>query len=85
MITHQDPSVHSPALLQVIYGTMQELADGSRVLTDDAYLRSSIVEPQASIVKGYAAAMPSYAGRLSEAQISEPCAYIRSLATPPAK
>lgn len=71
----------APSLLG-LYGTMQELADGSRVRVDDAYIRRSILEPQAEIAKGYAAAMPSYAGRLDEASVSRITAYLKSLAAP---
>ncbi len=80
---HMQGAAQLGPALHGLYGTMQELTDGSRVLVDNAYLRSSILEPQAQVAKGYAPAMPSYAGRLSETQISEIGAYIRSLAGPP--
>ncbi len=70
------PSVHG------LYGTMQELTDGSRVKVDDDYIRRSILEPQAQIAKGYAAAMPSYAGRLDEAAIARITTYLKSLSPP---
>ena len=70
------PSLHG------IYGTEQELADGSVILVDDQYLRTSILAPEAHIVKGYAPAMPSFAGKLDDEQISDLIAYIRSLSPP---
>ncbi|MCU0778063.1 MAG: urate hydroxylase PuuD [Akkermansiaceae bacterium] len=68
----------APAL-DGVYGSMQVLADGSTVLADDDYLRRSILEPQAQVVKGYAPSMPSFAGRLGEREMDDLLAYLRSL------
>ncbi len=61
-----------------VYGTSQMLADGSTVLADETYLRESILQPQLKIVKGYAAAMPSFS-HLPPQEIDELIAYIKSL------
>jgi cytochrome c oxidase subunit 2 len=45
---------------------------------DEEYLRRSIVDPNAEIVPGFQSIMPSYAGRLSEEQILDLLAYLRS-------
>ena len=64
-----------------LYGSEVELADGSKVQADDAYLEESIVEPDAKVVAGFAPhLMPSYAGMLDDGQIAAVIAYIRSLA-----
>jgi cytochrome c2 len=48
---------------------------------DEAYLKESIVDPDARVVAGFAPhLMPSYAGVLDEGQIAAVVAYIRSLA-----
>ncbi len=39
--------------LNGIYGKKVQLEDGSSVVVDDAYLRESILQPDAKIVKGY--------------------------------
>lgn len=57
-----------PSFLK-IFGQEEEMADGSKVKVDENYLRTSIVNPNAQIVKGYAPAMPSFAGQLSEDEI----------------
>ncbi|GAB4424803.1 MAG: cytochrome c oxidase subunit II [Anaerolineae bacterium] len=62
-----------------IYGMEEELEGGSTVLVDDVYLRESIIDPNAKIVAGYDPAMPSYAGTLSEGNILQIVAYIKSL------
>jgi cytochrome c oxidase subunit II len=59
------------------------LADGSTVTADDAYLRESILAPNAKIVAGYQPLMPTFQGQLSEEQILNLTAYIKSLQSLP--
>ncbi len=63
-----------------IYGHSEALSDGSHVLVDEGYLRESIVNSRAKIVVGYPPIMPSYQGQLSEEQLNQLIAYIKSLA-----
>jgi cytochrome c oxidase subunit 2 len=63
-----------------LYGAEEKLADGSTVTADENYLRESILNPNAKIVAGYAGVMPSYDGQLSEDQINQLLAYLKSLA-----
>lgn len=44
-----------------LYGKTETLSDGSQVTVDEAYLRQAIREPNAVLVKGFAAVMPSFA------------------------
>lgn len=67
------PSVHR------IYEKEVLLADGSTVIADDKYLRQSILNPSAQLVKGYPAAMPSFAETLSSQEVDQLVAYIKSL------
>jgi cytochrome c oxidase subunit 2 len=62
-----------------VFGKPQELADGSTVTVDDAYVRESILTPQAKTVAGFQQIMPTYQGQLSEEQILQLIAYVRSL------
>ncbi|GAA0852249.1 cytochrome c oxidase subunit II [Aliiglaciecola litoralis] len=41
-----------------LYGKTQTMVDGTQVIVDDAYLKESIINPMAKIVKGYAPIMP---------------------------
>jgi cytochrome c oxidase subunit 2 len=50
---------------------------------DDQYIRDSILLPASQIAAGYSNAMPTYQGRVSEEQIIQLVAYIRSLAGKP--
>ena len=54
---------------------------------DDAYIRESILQPNAKIVAGYVPVMPSFQGLVTEDQILALTAYIKSLKDqpPPAK
>ena len=62
-------------------GSERNLAGGGAVKADAAYLRESILDPQAKRVEGVAedTGMPAYAGILTEAQIDSLVKYIESL------
>ncbi len=65
-----------------LFGTTRDLAKGPKRVVDEAYLRQSILDPGAEIVKGYEkveAGMPVYAGVLNEAQIESLILFIKSL------
>jgi cytochrome c oxidase subunit 2 len=62
-----------------IFGQKVELMDGSTLVRDENYLHESIVNPNAKIVNGYQAIMPTYKGQLSELEINSIIAYIKSL------
>ncbi|MBI4537325.1 MAG: cytochrome c oxidase subunit II [candidate division NC10 bacterium] len=63
-----------------IFGKPVKLATGQTVTADDAYLRESILDPQAKLVAGYPPIMPSLKGMLGEEQVTQLLAYIKSLA-----
>jgi cytochrome c oxidase subunit II len=68
-----------------LYGSEVKLSDGSTVLADDAYLRESILFPTAQIVAGYRPIMPTFKGQLTEEEILDLIAYIKSQAALPAE
>lgn len=76
---HKPDSAALAPILNGIYGTEEELADGSTVLVDEGYLRESILNPAAKIVAGFNAIMPTYQGRLSEEELVQLILYIKSL------
>jgi cytochrome c oxidase subunit II len=63
-----------------LYGSKVELTTGQVVTADDAYIRESILDPSAQIVAGYNPIMPTFQGQISEEQILDIIAYIKSLA-----
>ena len=77
---------HSP-LLKGIYRKPVPLSTGEIVIADDQYLRDSILLPAKQIAAGYDNIMPNYSGQLSEDEIMQLIAYLKSIGdqTPPAK
>ncbi len=69
---------HAPPLTG-LYGRRVQLADGTEVLADQAYIRDSILLPQKQIVAGFEPIMPSFANVLDEEAVLRLVAYIRSL------
>ena len=63
---------------QGIYGSQVKLADGSTVTVDDAYIKESVLSPQAKIVAGFESVkMPTF--DFTNDQISDIIAYIKTL------
>jgi cytochrome c oxidase subunit 2 len=62
-----------------LYNSPVELADGQTVVADEAYLRESILDPAAKLVKGFAPIMPTFRGQVSEEQLYDLVAYVKSL------
>lgn len=63
-----------------IWGEDVTLTDGSTVKVDENYIRESILEPQAKIVKGYEAVpMTSFKGILDDEEIDSIIEYIKTL------
>jgi cytochrome c oxidase subunit II len=69
--------------LNGVYDGKVLLADGSTVIADEAYIRESILQPKAKIVAGYQPVMPTFQGLVTEEQIMNLTAYIKSLQTQP--
>jgi cytochrome c oxidase subunit 2 len=70
-----------PALLG-LYGNNAVLNNGQTVRADEGYIRESILNPQAKIVTGFGPIMPTFQGQLSEEQLLQLVAYVKSLSTP---
>ena len=62
-----------------VYGNDVMLSDNAIVKADDNYIRESILNPRAKIVKGYSAIMPVFQGQVSEDDLLKLIAYVRSL------
>ncbi len=69
--------------LNGVYGARVLLADGTSVVADEAYIRESILQPKAKIVAGYQPVMPTFQGLVTEEQILNLTAYIKSLQSQP--
>ncbi len=62
-----------------IWGKMEKLNNGTTVLVDEAYVRESMLYPQAKVVDGFEPIMPSFNNLLRENQIKGLIAFIKSL------
>jgi cytochrome c oxidase subunit II len=65
-----------------IYDKPVLLEDGRTVVADENYVRESILDPTAKIVKGFKPVMPTFQGIISDDQLNALVAYVKSLAQP---
>ncbi len=77
-----DVQGRGPNLLGV-YNKPVLLEDGRTVIADENYVRESILDPTAKIVKGFKPVMPTFQGIISEEQLNALVAYVKSLSQPP--
>jgi cytochrome c oxidase subunit 2 len=61
------------------FGASEQLASGSAVSVDEAYVRESILTPQSKIVAGYQPLMPTFQGLVSEENVMALVEYVKSL------
>lgn len=80
---HRDDAQAQAPQLAGVFGSQVTLQDGRRVTADEAYIRESIVNPQAKIVAGFQPIMPTFQGLVSEEQLLQLIAYVRSLNAAP--
>jgi cytochrome c oxidase subunit II len=66
-------------VLKGAYGHEVKLTTGQTVMMDDAYIRESILQPQAKIVAGFTPIMPTFQGLVTEEQLLQLIAYVKSL------
>jgi cytochrome c oxidase subunit 2 len=62
-----------------LYGKSGKFTDGGSYTADDAYIKDSILNPMEQVVEGYAPAMPPYQGTLSDDDIRDLIAFIKTL------
>jgi len=84
---HRDDAQARAPQLKGLFGHTVQLQGGGTAVADESYIRESIVNPQAKIVNGYPPLMPTFQGMVTEEQLLQLIAYVRSLgavAPPPA-
>src|SRR5579884_1784817 len=68
-------------ILRGVYGSRVLLDDGRTIVADDAYIRESILNPNAKIVAGFHKdVMPTFQGQVSEENLLQLIEYVKSLA-----
>jgi cytochrome c oxidase subunit 2 len=66
-------------MLGGLFGKEVQLQTGQTIKADESYIRESILNPQAKIVAGFQAIMPTFQGQISEEGLLQLIAYIKSL------
>jgi cytochrome c oxidase subunit 2 len=64
-----------------IYGKPEKLEGGQPQVVDEALIRQAIVNPNSVRMPGYEAIMPTYQGQITEEQVLQLIAYVKSLAS----
>jgi len=79
---HRDMTTGRGPVLRGIFGKPVNVLSGEKIVADEAYLRESILNPNAKIVVGFPSPtiMPTYQGQISEEGLLQIAAYIKSLA-----
>ncbi len=72
-------------VLRGSYGKQVLLEGGLTTTFDDAYIRESILNPHAKVVAGFQPIMPTFQGLVTEEQLLQLIAYVKSLGESPAK
>lgn len=62
-----------------IWGRKSKMMDGTEVTANEEYIRESILNSQAKLVAGYAPVMPLFKGQLSEEEVMQLLAYLKTL------
>ena len=73
-----DAKARAP-VLEDLYLSRVTLSDGRSVVANDAYLRESILQPRAKVAQGWQPLMPTFQGQVSEEELIQLIAYLRSL------
>ena len=76
---HQAGPQGRAPVLAGLFGKTIQLQGGGTAVVDEAYLRESIVNPQAKVVAGFQPIMPTFQGLVTEEQLLQLIAYVRSL------
>jgi cytochrome c oxidase subunit 2 len=69
--------------LEGLFGRQVVFADGRSLIANEDYIRESIVAPAAKVVAGYQPIMPTFQGQVTEEQLVQLVAYVKSLAGTP--
>ncbi|MDQ3181700.1 MAG: cytochrome c oxidase subunit II [Acidobacteriota bacterium] len=67
------------AKLEGLFGSQVKLTTGQTLTADDEYIRNSILNPTGQIVEGYQPIMPTFKGQVTEEQLIQLVAYVKSL------
>jgi cytochrome c oxidase subunit 2 len=81
---HMDNAQGRGPVLKGLFGKQVLVNNNQTVTFDDAYIRESILNPQAKVVAGFQPIMPTFQGLVTEEQLLQLIAYVKSLGENPA-
>ena len=64
-----------------LYGHSFDTREGVRITANDAYIRESILTPNASVIAGFEPVMTPYAGKISDKEIEAITAWLKTLSS----
>jgi cytochrome c oxidase subunit 2 len=67
------------AVLEGLFGNQVKLTNGQTIIADEEYIRNSILNPSSQVVAGYQPIMPTFKGQVTEEQLIQLVAYVKSL------
>ena len=76
---HKAESIGRGPTLVGVFGNPVQMENGEVVEADEAYVRESVLNPQAQTVNGYKPIMPTFQGQISEETLLQIITYIKSL------
>jgi len=79
---HSPTSLEHGPNLEGLYNKQVQLQSGGTITADESYIRESILDPNAKITQGFQPQMPTYKGVLSEEQVLQLIAYIKTVSGP---
>ena len=79
---HRPDSAARAPILNGLFGTHVLLADGTKVVATEDYIRESILNPAAKIVQGYQPVMPTFKGQVTEEELIQLVNYVKTLKAP---
>jgi cytochrome c oxidase subunit 2 len=79
---HRPDSAARAPILNGAFGTQVVLQDGSKVTMNEDYVRESILNPAAKVVKGYQPVMPTFKGQVTEEELIQLVNYVKTLKAP---
>ena len=79
---HRADSLARGPNLEGLFGKTVQLSDRRTVVADESYIRESILTPNAKIVMGFQPIMPTFQGLVSEEELLQLVAYVKSLSKP---
>lgn len=76
-----DDKVKTAPSFKDLFGRSEPMADGSSVTVDENYIRESLYDPAAKVVRGYTVQMQTYKGRLQERDVNAIIQYLKTISS----